>query len=175
MKSILTFKPWLLFLLMVIPGAWSSPSPLNEIIHLIGIATWTVWIYSIGFWGQEVVAKLGLPALNMRLFTINCMLIPFSFVIFIFFVFNQTADNTPSGIIIQSIVLILAPFHLIVAILHTAFFACKTFATIELNREVTFGDYAGNFMLMLFFFIGVWIIQPKVTRLIANNETPPLA
>jgi hypothetical protein len=47
---------------------------------------------------------------------------------------------------------------------------CKTLATLELKREVTFGDYFVNLLLMLFIFVGVWILQPKIARLIVDND-----
>jgi hypothetical protein len=63
--------------------------------------------------------------------------------------------------------------YLLFAMLQTVVFACKTIATIELKREVTFGDYFVNLLLMFFLIIGIWILQPKVTRLIADNELAP--
>ena len=56
------------------------------------------------------------------------------------------------------------------ALFQTIVFSCKTLAMIELKREVNFSDYLVNFILMLFFIIGVWILQPKITKLIAENK-----
>jgi hypothetical protein len=36
--------------------------------------------------------------------------------------------------------------------------------TIELQREVTFSDFAGEFFLIWFYPVGIWIIQPKVNK-----------
>jgi len=46
-------------------------------------------------------------------------------------------------------------------LIYSFFYVAKTFKTVELQREVSFSDFAGDFFLLLFFPIGVWIIQPK--------------
>lgn len=55
-------------------------------------------------------------------------------------------------------------FHLLAmfCMLYSMYFVAKTIKTVELQRPVTFGDFAGEFFLIWFFFIGVWILQPKV-------------
>ena len=65
---------------------------------------------------------------------------------------------------------IILPLHLfsIFCIFHTIYFVAKTIRTAELQRVVTFGDFAGEFFLLWFYIIGIWIIQPKVNRL--NRE-----
>lgn len=42
------------------------------------------------------------------------------------------------------------------------YFCAKTLRSIELGREAHFGDYIGDFFLILLHFIGVWFIQPRV-------------
>ena len=62
---------------------------------------------------------------------------------------------------------IILPLHLfsMFCIFHTIYFVAKTIRTAELQRVVTFGDFAGEFFLLWFYIIGIWIIQPKVNRL----------
>ena len=59
---------------------------------------------------------------------------------------------------------IILPLHLfsMFCIFHTIYFVAKTIRTAELQRVVTFGDFAGEFFLLWFYIIGIWIIQPKV-------------
>lgn len=65
---------------------------------------------------------------------------------------------------------IILPLHLfsMFCIFHTIYFVAKTIRTAELQRVVTSGDFAGEFFLLWFYVIGIWIIQPKVNRL--NRE-----
>lgn len=48
-------------------------------------------------------------------------------------------------------------------------FTARTFKTCELQQKVTFGDYVGEFFLLMFWFIGIWIIQPKVNRFMEED------
>jgi len=173
MKRILTFKHWQLFLLIIITGAWTSPSPLKEIINSISLLTFTIWIYAIGVYGQERVATLGLPALNLKLFKTNILVLPILLIIVFILAPEQTADGTQTEFNLQTILLIPIVLYLFFAIFQTIIFACKTLATIELKREVTFADYFVNLILIGILFVGVWILQPKITRLIADNDTIP--
>ena len=45
----------------------------------------------------------------------------------------------------------------------------KTIKTAEQKRKLDFGDFAGEFFLMWFFMIGVWILQPKINRMSEEN------
>jgi hypothetical protein len=44
-------------------------------------------------------------------------------------------------------------------------FAAKTLKSIELGRLAKFGDYAGEFFLIWFSPLGIWILQPRLNRL----------
>ncbi len=47
----------------------------------------------------------------------------------------------------------------------------KALVAVETKKKVTFGEVVGDFFLLLFFFIGVWWIQPRMTNLIDNETT----
>ena len=70
--------------------------------------------------------------------------------------------------------MIIIPLHLFAmfCIFYSLYFVAKTYKTVELQREVTFGDFVGEFFLTWFFPIGVWILQPKINKLIKeyNNN-----
>ena len=96
MKKILKFKHWNLFILIVLTGAWTSPSPLKEIINSISILTFMIWIYAIGIYGQEKLELLNLPTLKTELFKINIVLFPILLIISFLILPEQTAENTQS-------------------------------------------------------------------------------
>jgi len=70
----------------------------------------------------------------------------------------------------KDIIFVVAGLYLFFAVFQTIIFASKIIAKIELRREVSFGDHINNLLLMFFFFVGVWILQPKINRLIATEE-----
>lgn len=63
---------------------------------------------------------------------------------------------------------VILPLHLLsmFCIFYSFYFVAKTFKTVEIQREVKFGDFAGEFFLIWFYPIGIWIIQPKINTMI---------
>jgi hypothetical protein len=169
MRKFLTVKPWILFVLIVLCAAWRSPSPLKEIINSISILTALLWSYAIGVYGEERIETLGLKPMNLKLFKFNVFFVIIYFFIVVFFFSNSQSEAT-NNIELKKIPLIISGFYFFFAIFQVIISVCKTIAKIELQREVSFGDYFTDLLLMIFFFIGVWILQPKVIRFFAANE-----
>ncbi|MDW7690983.1 hypothetical protein R9C00_20490 [Flammeovirgaceae bacterium SG7u.111] len=67
---------------------------------------------------------------------------------------------------------IIMPLHLfsMFCIFHTIYQAAKVFKAVELQREVKFSDFAGEFFMIWFFYVGIWIIQPKVNKMVAEEH-----
>ena len=168
MRKLLTLKHWHLFLLIFICGVWTSPSPLKEIINSIAFVTLTLWIYAIGVYGQEKIAELGLSSMNVNFFKINILVVGIFFLAALFFFNSEPA--TSETIELKDIPLTVGGLYFFFAFFQTIIFACKTIAKIELRRVVSFGDYFTNLLLMVFFFIGVWILQPKVNKFFTSTE-----
>jgi len=53
--------------------------------------------------------------------------------------------------------------------IYCMYFAAKTIKTVELQREVSFGEFISEFILIWFHVIGVWFIQPQVNKLVADK------
>lgn len=67
-------------------------------------------------------------------------------------------------------IFMLLHFFTIFCIFHTMFFVAKTIKAAELQRPVTFGDFAGEFFMTWFFFVGVWIMQPKINKMVGGDN-----
>lgn len=91
--------------------------------------------------------------------------------VFIQIAMNSFIKGVPDIVFIFSIIGIIVPMHLfsIFCILHTMYFVAKTIKTVELQREVTFTDFVGEFFLAWFFLIGVWILQPQINKMVADK------
>jgi hypothetical protein len=63
---------------------------------------------------------------------------------------------------------VIVPLHLfsMFCIFYCLYFVAKTFKTVELQRETTFSDFAGEFFLIWFYPVGIWIVQPKVNKMV---------
>ncbi|WP_075590768.1 hypothetical protein [Labilibacter marinus] len=66
---------------------------------------------------------------------------------------------------------IIVPMHLfsVFCIFYSLYFAAKTIKTVELQKEVKFSDFVGEFFLLWFYYIGLWIIQPKVNKMMKKS------
>lgn len=79
----------------------------------------------------------------------------------------ESGQQPDPGIIFGSMAIIL-PLHLfsMFCMFYCLYFVSKTFKTVELQREVAFSDFAGEFFMIWFYPIGIWIIQPKVNKMV---------
>jgi hypothetical protein len=66
---------------------------------------------------------------------------------------------------------VIVPVHVFAmfCILYSMYFVAKTIKTVELQRQVSFSEFAGEFILTWFFPIGIWIIQPKINKMMEEN------
>ena len=80
----------------------------------------------------------------------------------------MTNGTEPSGGLIGGLVAVIVPLHLfsMFCIFYSLYFVAKTFKTVELQREVKFSDFAGEFFMIWFYPIGIWIVQPKINKMI---------
>lgn len=66
-----------------------------------------------------------------------------------------------------SIILILIPIHFlaIAGIFYCMYVVAKVIKMAELQREVNFGDFIGEFACIWILPIGIWFLQPKINEL----------
>ncbi len=126
-----------------------------------------VWFWSIGVGLQRMIPiELKLKVNRFKIL----LSIPTIYVLFllgfIFSIFNFGEPN-------PAIIVVIVPLHLLsmFCIFYSLYFVAKTFKTAELQRKVTFGDFAGEFFLIWFFPIGIWIVQPKINKMIKEYST----
>ncbi len=79
-----------------------------------------------------------------------------------------TMIGAPSGIF--GVIFILHIFAMF-CMFHNLYFVAKTIKTAELQREVSFGDFVGEFFLLWFFPIGIWIVQPQINKIVAEDDS----
>jgi hypothetical protein len=61
-------------------------------------------------------------------------------------------------------------FSAMLSIFYAMIFAAKTLKSAELNKEAKISDYLGDFFLIWFYPIGIWILQPRIHKLIKKEE-----
>jgi hypothetical protein len=69
------------------------------------------------------------------------------------------------------IFLVIFPLHLLAmfCMFYQLYFVSKNLVLAETGRPASFSDYAGLFLALWFFPIGIWIVQPRINRLIQKE------
>lgn len=133
------------------------------IISLIFMFGFFLW-----FWAMAIGLQRKIPdhlKMNIGLFNVF-LLIPTLYFLMITRPFNSFSGGIPS--FMMGIILIPHLFSM-ACVFYCMGFAAKALKTAELQRKVSFSDYAGDFFLIWFFPIGIWILQPKINK-IYNRE-----
>lgn len=134
------------------------------IMMILFMATFFGWFWSIAIGLQKVIPDdLKLKVSRFKIFMVTPI------VYMLFFLSFFISPFVPGGInpIAFSVII---PLHLfsMFCIFYCMYFVAKTFKTAELLRKVSFGDFAGEFFMIWFFPIGIWVIQPKVNKMIKD-------
>lgn len=185
MYKLLQLKHWQLFLLLFgipmilqfvfIVSMFVAQNPTTIILMFPIIMILFMGVYFSWFYALDSNLHKKLPAtMNMNLTTFKIFLfIPVLYIlflcIFLFGIFSRTATSGQLPNI--GLFALIIPVHLfsMFCIFYCLYFVAKTLKAVEMQRPVTFSDFAGEFFLIWFFPIGVWIIQPRINKLFDEN------
>ncbi len=196
-------KHWHLFLLLfVVPTIYqqaiinsvistisneANPDPselLNTFSYLPIILMLSVGVLFGWLWSIAIGLQYKIPQ-NIRLNTNSFKIfffIPLLYMIFIIFSINSifqeiTQEGVPfSNGLDFGMIKFIIPLHLLsmFGIFYAIYIAAKTLKTIELKRKVHFSDFVSEFFLIWFYFVGVWVIQPKINEIAKEENTVSL-
>ena len=185
MKFLLRAKHWQLFIILFgIPflaqfvfigsvishieseGSFTTFPIVFPIVMVVWTGIFFGWLYVTGI---NLYKKLpSTVTMSLKLFKIF-IAIPVIYILFIcVFVFGFFDSSVLNGATPGAgIFLFIVPIHLfsMFCIFYCLYFVSKCLKAVEWQRPVTFSDYAGEFFLIWFFFIGVWLIQPRINKL----------
>jgi len=158
------------------PTAMFDSFKLFPIIMFLYTGLFFGWFWSIAHGLREYIpTEYRMKLKKFKIF----FFIPLLYILFCVTLIGTTfygissGDNAAGGIVGKMLFVIL-PLHLfsMFSIFYQLYFASKTIKTAELQREVTFSDYLGEFFMIWFFPIGIWVIQPKINRIVnSKNNT----
>ncbi len=141
------------------------------IIMILFLAFYFGWFWSVAIGLQKKVPEnVTMKVKKFKIFFFIPMVYILCFMIFFAFTMDGLINNRsePNAGLIGSMFAIIIPLHLfsMFCIFYTLYFVAKTFKTVELQREVKFSDFAGEFFMIWLYPIGIWIIQPKINKMI---------
>ena len=124
------------------------------------------WFWSIAIGLQKNIPKdIKMKVKKFKVF----FFIPFFYILFLMFCMGGLFSGMATNGFLNSgwIVAIIIPLHLLsmFCVFYSMYFVAKTIKTAELQKKTGFRDFAGEFFLLWFYFIGIWLIQPKVNKL----------
>lgn len=143
------------------------------LIMILFIGGFLGWFWSIGVGLQNKIPNnIKMKVGRFKTF----LIIPFLYMLlllgFIGFSIGGLVESgqEPSGEMIAGMVGVIVPLHLfsMFCMFYCLYFVAKTFKTVELQKEVSFSDFAGEFFMIWFFPIGIWIVQPKINKMIED-------
>jgi hypothetical protein len=142
-----------------------SVMPLMMIL-MMGMQFGWMWSVAIGL-QKKVPDTVKMKVKTFKLF----LFIPiiYSFIFAAFFgvisgVFTAFDAFMPH---ITTLLVIILPLHFlaIFCMIYSLYFIAKTLKTVEMQREAYFSDFAGEFFMIWFYPIGIWIVQPRINKL----------
>lgn len=190
MKIILTAKHWQLFLVVfMLPFIFESVAlPLllkDYAVDLLIVMPVRMFILFGGLfmWLLSIASQLNdmLPeGLRLRPRRFKLLLITaFIYTLFVIgfmglgcgfgFGTNIEMGQAPSGGMLGGVIgLVLPLLFLAYCVIYCFRFVSVVILSMELQRRVKFFDYLGVFFLLLFFPIGIWILQPRINKVVEN-------
>ena len=161
MKRLLKTQTGVIFILLTVGLFMSNFTVENYtfttlILKIMGFTILFVYPFTVG-----LVLNEHLPVrikLNFNFYLFNCFIWVMGF-----FIFLIVADGQVSGLAA------IPMFYVFYAFLHFLAFPAKTLKSIELNREASLGEYIGDFFLIVFLPIGIWLLQPRIRQIIERE------
>jgi len=169
MNLFLSAKHWQLFIIFCGSAFLSDfVTTFSIFFNLLGVGVYLAWMYAISVGMQKMVPP---PAkMNVTLFKVFFFIpaIYFILILIVMDYFTKSFGGPFSG----RNALIIVPVHLfsMFCIFYCLYFLAKAIKTVELQRVVTFSDFFPEFLLAWFFPIGVWILQPRINKIIKQYE-----
>lgn len=167
MKLFLKLKNWQLFILLVAPLIWNvSNSELHFILKAIGGLLFLFWIVSIGYYGGDLTAIY--VNRNKRFFLLSISFVLPIVILYILLNRNQNYLHNDIGSIFDMF-FVIVNMIMFLLIVYLVGYVSKTIAILEKKRKVSLSEWIIYPFLMMFFIFGVWVIQPKINKLLSDN------
>jgi hypothetical protein len=180
MKFLLKLKHWQLFLLIWgVPTALSVISNSNVGLSIIVAFPLMMLFFVFGLFGWVWAIATGLhekvrPEVKQHLTTFKItFLIPIVYIAALlvwmsFFAFDSSGEQSDPPVIF---IVLFVVMHLVsmACIIMGLRYAAKTMRSVELHRAAKFGDYIGEFFLIWFSVVGIWILQPRLNKLMEDH------
>ena len=165
MKSILKLKHWQVFIILIVGLLLNNftiedNQTLTTIFSITGAIIYFMWPLLVGHGLYQIL--LDRINLNYNFFIINSFVWLTAWIIIMIMSDGQ-------GMIFNGVAA-LPGFYVFYALLYYLAFPARTLKSIEKGKKADFGEYIGDFFLIVFLPIGIWFLQPRINRVIRGQE-----
>jgi hypothetical protein len=144
-------------------------------VMFIPVFTLSAWFWSMGITMNKYLPKnIHLEVKRFKKYLI-VVITYFALLVLLGFILLQSLysgflrGDSPDLIFnpVQWILLFTIPIHLFVlyCIFYCTYFTAKMIKSVNLQREAFLPEYFGELLLIVFFFLGMWIIQPSINAI----------
>lgn len=171
--KILSAKHWQVFLITygvqfvapLLAGSSQSLQPFLSKIELvlvfILIASLFWWLWNVANTLQQFIEP------SMR---VSTQLLKVAFILPIIYLVIATVYFAKIGIMPLNEPGIMIPHVIsILCFLYVIGFSAKIIKTAEVNQHVSLSDYFGEIFLIFFFPIGIWLLQPRINKIVKSG------
>ncbi|MEI7735417.1 MAG: hypothetical protein WCI49_08115, partial [Ferruginibacter sp.] len=138
-----------------------------------------MWFWSIGISLQKMIPEKA--TMKIKLFKVF-LCVPIFYLLLIGMLFSYTINGEFAFGKVSNLGVIAVLFFAIVllhlfsmfCIFYCIYFVAKTIKTAELQKTVEFSDLIFEFLMIWFFPIGIWIIQPRINKIAAAIDQQDL-
>jgi hypothetical protein len=140
------------------------------IIMIFFMGTFFGWFWSIAIGLQrKIPAQVKMKVKKFKILFFVPVVYIASMMLMMIIMMNgfMEKESLPNPGFIGGFAALIVPLHIfsMFCVFYSLYFVAKTFKTVELQREVSFSDFAGEFFMIWFYPIGIWIIQPKINQM----------
>ncbi|WP_426062043.1 hypothetical protein [Hymenobacter sp. B1770] len=185
MQALLHLKAWQLFVLLFgvpvalqvgvmsvlftgQPGPWAAVGIL--VVAFLTLGLLLAWFYALG---THLHSRLPATApMSLNRFRMAAFL-PVAYVgLLLGYGWNAFRGGTPDGVN-GGVIAVFVLLHLssMAGIFYCLYFTAKALKTVERNAPVPLSEYVGEFFLLWFYPVGLWMLQPRVNQLFAATPT----
>jgi len=162
---LLKAKHWQIFILLItgitICNLKIATDPvLTLILSIFGLVIYFIWLMAIGNKLHEYLPKK--VKLNYDLYLINSFVLILGYAVIMIITDGKGATFTGLAA--------LPTFYIFYAFLNFLAFPAKLINSIEIGKPAKFGEYVGDFFLIVFLPIGIWFLQPRVNKIVTQLD-----
>ena len=176
--------PFVLYVTALLPLFAGNKEEDDLIISLLFVITVSIglfmntgWQYAIGTnLHKRLPADNPMPLKRFKWFlAIPVIYIAFVLLVFLPLLLTNVDPESLDGIdpiTMSTMALLIIPLHLfsMFCMFYTLYYNAKSLKAVASQRPVTFSEFAGEFFLMWFLPVGIWIIQPRINKIFTEDH-----